>query len=64
VGLVLGSSHLFGFGLKSNAETLPSRLSERFGFPFIGIVYPEADTRTLDPLCFDSCAKQESASRL
>jgi hypothetical protein len=37
---------------------------ESFGFPFIGIVYPEADTRTLDPLCFDSCAKQESASRL
>lgn len=38
---------LFGFGLKSNAETLPSRPSERFSYPFIGIVYPEADTQTL-----------------
>jgi hypothetical protein len=47
IGLVLGSSHLFGFGLKANGETLPSQLSQRFGYPFIGIVYPEADTRTL-----------------
>jgi hypothetical protein len=47
VGLVLGSSHLFGFGLTSNAETSPSRLSQRFGYPFLGTVYPEADTRTL-----------------
>ena len=46
-GLVLGSSHVFGFGLESNRETLPSRLSERLGFPCLNISYPEADTRTL-----------------
>lgn len=47
VGLVLGSSHVFGFGLKSNSETLPSCLSEGLGYPFFGIAFPEADTRTL-----------------
>ena len=47
VGLVLGSSHVFGFGLKSNSETLPSCLSERLGYPLLGIAFPEADTRTL-----------------
>lgn len=52
LGLVLGSSHLFGFGLKANGETLPSRLSERFGYPFLGVVYPEADTRTLHATLF------------
>jgi len=26
---------------------LPSQLSERFGYPFLGIAFPEADTRTL-----------------
>ena len=47
VGLVLGSSHVFGFGLAHNRETLPSRLSEILGYPFFGISFPEADTRTL-----------------
>lgn len=47
VGLVLGSSHLFGFGLAGNDETLPSRLSALLGYPVFGIAYPEADTRTL-----------------
>ena len=47
VGLILGSSHLFGFGLAGNAETLPSQLSELLGYPVFGIAYPEADTRTL-----------------
>jgi hypothetical protein len=47
VGLVLGSSHIFGFALSHNSETLPSQLSERFGYPFLGIAFPEADTRTL-----------------
>ena len=47
VGLVLGSSHVFGFGLSENSETLPSQLSELIGYPFFGIAFPEADTRTL-----------------
>jgi hypothetical protein len=47
VGLVLGSSHIFGFALSHNGETLPLQLSLRFGYPFLGIAFPEADTRTL-----------------
>jgi len=47
VGFVLGSSHIFGFALSHNGETLPSQLSQAFGYPFFGIAYPEADTRTL-----------------
>ena len=45
--LVLGSSHVFGFGLASDAETLPSRLSERLEMPCANVSFPEADTRTL-----------------
>ncbi len=47
VGLVLGSSHLFGFALGGNGKTLPSQLSQIYGYPFFGIAYPEADSRTL-----------------
>lgn len=47
VGLVLGASHLFGFGLAGNDQTLPSQLSALLGYPVFGIAYPEADTRTL-----------------
>lgn len=47
VGLVFGSSHVFGFGLSHNRETLPSRLSAILGYPYFGVSYPEADTRTL-----------------
>jgi hypothetical protein len=47
IGLVFGSSHVFGFALEHNRETLPSRLSALAGFPFFGISYPEADSRTL-----------------
>ncbi len=46
-GLLLGSSHTFGFGLSSNAETLASRLSEATGLRYLNICYPEADSRTL-----------------
>lgn len=47
VGLVLGSSHLFGFALAGNDKPLPSQLSQIYGYPFFGIAYPEADSRTL-----------------
>jgi len=46
-GLVMGSSHVFGFGLPSNDKTLPSQISAQLGFPFANISFPEADTRTL-----------------
>lgn len=47
VGVVLGSSHVFGFGLAGNEETLPSRLGEALGYPFLNVSFPEADSRTL-----------------
>jgi hypothetical protein len=46
-GLVLGSSHVFGFGLPNNEATIPSQLSKQLGFPILGVSYPEADTRSL-----------------
>lgn len=46
-GLLLGSSHTFGFGLSGNVETLASRLSEATGLCYLNICYPEADSRTL-----------------
>ncbi len=47
VGLVLGASHLFGFGLAGNDETLPSQLARMLGHPVFGVAFPEADTRAL-----------------
>lgn len=46
-GLILGSSHIFGFGLSANGQTLASHLSNLVGFPFFAVSYPEADSRTL-----------------
>jgi hypothetical protein len=45
--LVLGSSHVFGFGLAGNEETMGSQLSERLGYPCLTVCFPEADSRTL-----------------
>jgi hypothetical protein len=47
VALLLGSSHVFGYGLGSNAETLASRLSEELGYPVLSVCFPEADARTV-----------------
>jgi hypothetical protein len=46
-GVVLGSSHLYGFGLAGNQNTIPSLLAERFGFPFANVSIPEANSRNL-----------------
>ena len=46
-GLVLGSSHVFGFGLDGNARSIPSRLSSLLGFACLNVSFPEADLRTL-----------------
>ena len=46
-GLVMGSSHVFGFGLPGNADTLPSQIGAALGMPMGNISFPEADTRTL-----------------
>ena len=47
-GLVLGSSHVFGFGLPGDDATLASRLGERLGEPHLTIAFPEADLRDLE----------------
>ena len=49
-GLVLGSSHVYGFGLAGNENTMPSLLAARFGFPFGNVCMPEANSRNLHSL--------------
>lgn len=49
-GIVLGSSHVYGFGLAGNENTIPSLLAERFGFPFANVCMPEANSRNLHSL--------------
>jgi len=54
-GIVLGSSHLYGFGLAGNQNTIPSLLAEQFGMPFANVSIPEANSRNLHSLlkgCF------------
>lgn len=46
-GVVLGPSSVYGFGLAGNANTIPSLLAERFGFPFANIGLPEGNSRNL-----------------
>ena len=46
-GLVMGPSNVYGFGLAGNANTMPSLLAERFGFPFANIGLPEGNSRSL-----------------
>ena len=46
-GLVLGPSNVYGFGVPSNAHTIPARLGERLGIPFGNISLPEGHTRNL-----------------
>jgi hypothetical protein len=45
--IVLGSSHIFGFALAEDGETLPSQLSALLDVPCLNISFPEADSRTL-----------------
>jgi hypothetical protein len=46
-GVVLGPSSVYGFGLAGNANTMPSQLAERFGFPFANVGLPEGNSRNL-----------------
>ena len=46
-GLMLGASNVFGFGLESDSQTIPSRLSQLSGLPCLNVSFPEADLRTL-----------------
>ena len=49
-GIVLGASHLFGFGVAGNENTLPSLLAERFGIPFANAALPGGNSRNLHAL--------------
>jgi len=46
-GLVMGPSNVYGFGLAGNANTMPSLLAAKFGFPFANIGLPEGNSRSL-----------------
>lgn len=46
-GLVMGPSNVYGFGVPSDAHTIPSRLGEMLGLPFGNIGLPEGHTRSL-----------------
>jgi hypothetical protein len=46
-GLVLGTSRSFGIGVEGNENTIPSLLSERFGFPFANVALPQGNSRNL-----------------
>lgn len=56
-GLVLGPSSVYGFGLAGNENTMPSRLAERFGFPFANLGLPEGNSRNLFSLLFAIVAR-------
>ena len=47
-GLVLGASNSFGFGVEGNENTMASRLSQRFGYPFANCAMPGASSRNLN----------------
>jgi hypothetical protein len=56
-GIVLGTSRVFGIGLEGNENTLPSLLSQRFGFPFANIALPQGSSRNLSSLLFAILAR-------
>jgi hypothetical protein len=51
-GLVLGGSRAFGIGIAGNENTMPSILSERFGFPFANVTLPQGNSRNLSSLLY------------
>ena len=51
-GLVLGGSRSFGLGIAGNENTIPSLLSERFGFPFANVALPQGNSRNLSSLLY------------
>jgi hypothetical protein len=60
---VLGPSTVFGSGLTGNENTMPSMLSERFGFPFANGAMPGANSRNINSLLVGlmAAAKQPPA---
>lgn len=58
-GLVMGPSNVYGFGVPSDAHTIPSRLGEMLGLPFANIGLPEGHTRSLFAILLDIVSRSE-----
>jgi len=59
-GIVLGTSRAFASGVAGNHNTIPSLLSERFGFPFANVSLPHASTRNLFSLLYPMMMRPRS----
>jgi hypothetical protein len=56
-GIVTGASNINGFGVAGNENTLPSLLSERFGFPFANATMPGGNSRNLHSLLLEGISR-------
>lgn len=56
-GLVMGPSNVYGFGVPSDAHTIPSRVGEMLGVPFANIGLPEGHTRNLFAILLNLCTR-------
>ena len=55
--MVLGSSHVFGFGLASDALTIPSQLAAQKGLACLNLSFPEAQLQSLHAVALRVCAQ-------
>jgi hypothetical protein len=55
--LVLGSSHVFGFGLDGDAATIPSQLARRSGVACLNLSFPEAQLQALHAVALRICTQ-------
>lgn len=55
--LVLGSSHVFGFGLTSDGDTIPSQLAAQRGLACLNLSFPEAQLQPLHAVALRICAQ-------
>jgi hypothetical protein len=55
-GIVTGPSNVYGFGLPSDADTIPSLLGAAFSMPFANISLPEGHSRNLFAICMNITA--------
>ncbi len=58
--VILGSSHMFGFGLPGNEDTMASRMAAKLGHPVLNMSLPEANTNDL----MNAAAKHLDPKRL
>jgi len=62
-GLVMGPSNVYGFGVPSDAHTIPSRLGEMLGLPFANIGLPKGTRATCSRSCSTSSLARPSRRR-